>query len=797
MGNPTTAIPVKTNSIKVLFWVAPITEMAWPLQKRPWVTHFLPRLQNAFRKIGYDIDSTIIVSEDIVAECGRLGINVDGRFVGIPQGELLGNFRFNALNETIRYQENREYSPFFANLGTVVKKTLGNDYLPDVVISFSTSPFFHKIYPSALLLYHEYGMFSRAPYPETFYLDPCGMTSRNFPAVHAAQINAIPAAKPFIDELGKYRAAICESLCSNELLDAYFKGIRRCFRKMLLLPMGYEGFADARVNFPYQTQFEFVEHVLANTPKDVAVILTQHPHVRAFSDETISSLKMLNGNLFHEPWYSNVSCFSQIAIPYCDACITQSSSLGYQAIFHNKLFFSVGGFCEGIADAHSVQEIPAALEQSPITRDNFLVWMLRNHIADVEDLPDYLQGLLTAWRESQRQTYKPDDWPDSCSIDEFRQRIDRWTGKISPPKLNGATMRVYFDLGKGFSENCKTTWSITEGPQSFQVEREIPLPTNCIAIRFDPTEDNFVEVSDLHLTGNGSEIPLTRHNGSIKNGIISFKTLDPQLVFKLIGNASSVLLKASVRKTDTNDTIRTLTRELSNLQRRMADAARKLAESDARFNHIDDFVHQIRQAIDAEMHQKLLAKAKECGKLDATLRFERAQNERLEGCLSTAQAENERLAREISEERTEKAHLADELHAERMGNEQLKSDLAAVCTEKTRLNAQLVEEQKARAIAEQDLAIARKMRERLSSLFIDCRRQLRECKWRCPSQRIRHGIAWILPYGIVTTWKIRTFGKVRGWSSSHQSTCYIGAILPYGVIRHLIRRNRRRPMSAR
>lgn len=739
------------SPVKVLFWVSPITEMACPLQKMPWIRVFLPRIQNAFAKAGYDIDSTVVASEHVIAECGRLGVKVDGRLVGIPQGELLGGYRFNALEETVRYHERRGGSPFFANLGGVAKKALGGEYRPDVVISFSASPFFRDIYPSALLLYHEYGMLSRRPYPETFFFDPCGTTSRNFVAVHTAQINAVPAERPFLDELCRYRAAIRGALCSNELLDAYFTGIRRRFRKLLLLPTGYEGFADARLNFPYQTQLEYVEHVLANVPKDVAVVLTQHPHVRAFSDETVSSLKALNGNLFSEPWYGNVQCFSQIAIVYCDACVTQSSSLGYQAIFHEKLFFSIGGFCEGVADARSVEEIPAALERRPMTRDNFLVWVLRNHVVDDEDLPSHLRRLLTAWGKSPETIDKPEDWPEGCSPDGFRRRINRWMGRIAPPKLNGAEMQVYFDLGKGFSEDFKLTWRIAEGPKSFHVEKKIPLPEGCVAIRFDPTEKYFVEVTDLHLIGKDGDIPLARHNGGARNGTVSFRTLDPWLVFKTTGDDPTVLLKASVHEVeDPGGIVKALTRDLNNSRREVSETARKLADREDRLQQVDDFVQQVRQAIDDEMHRQLLAKAEECGKLETAVCSERTQRERLE--------------RDLSAERAEKARLADELGVE----------------------------QKARAQTEQSLESARKRCVDLVSSLLDCRHRARKLERGRLSSRIGRGIAWMLPYGGVTAWKKADYGIAGGGTPDARMRDCLRFLLPHGVVQWLRRRDRRR-----
>ena len=128
------------DSLKLLFWVAPITEMGWPLQKIPWIEDFIPRVQDSFRKIGYDIATTVIVSEDLLYGIRKSSVCVDGDVVAFGQGELLGKYRYNALDEFIRYQETHESSEFFFMLGELVRGKLGADYRPDVVISFSPSP---------------------------------------------------------------------------------------------------------------------------------------------------------------------------------------------------------------------------------------------------------------------------------------------------------------------------------------------------------------------------------------------------------------------------------------------------------------------------------------------------------------------------------------------------------------------------------------------------------------------------------------------------------------------------------
>ena len=800
------------RSIRVLFWVAPITEMAWPLQKFQWIKSFVPRLQNVLRTCGYDVESTMVISENLAAWMSSSGVTADGRVVAIPQGKLLGGYRYNALEEFIKYQETRRSSRFFSHLGKVVKCALGEGFCPDVVVSFSPSPFFRTMYPRALLLYHEYGMLSRPPYPETLYLDPYGVTSRNFAAEHAALINAVPAETPFLELLDRYRAAVREALCSNEFLNNYFRGISARFKKILLLPLSYEGFADARVNFPYQTQLEYVEHVLDVVSEDTAVILTQHVRM-ALDDAAVGSLKALHGNLFCESWYSNVPFFSQVAIPYCDACITQNSSLGYQAIFHRKLFVSVGGFCGGVADAHSVEGIRDVFSKEPMDRERFLVWVLRNHVADLTDLPVYLQGVLDAWLENPREVARPEDWPVSCSLDRFRRRIKRWIDKISPPALKGATMRVYFDLGKGCSEESKYVWSIAEGWPVLHLDREIDLPDGCVSLRYDPTEENIVEVTGLQLLYADGEIPLSRHNGCATGDGIVFYTFDPQVIFKLPSGVRKVTLRATVRKISEQESARGLSNKIRDVERQLTEKTRLCRETASKLEVANGFLASVKKSFEArdakeeESARKLLTKTEECGKLEVALAEVRGEvrvavsqrdalardctalREELRTADKARDAKEEESARKLLA-KTEECGKLEAALAEMRGEVQVavsqRDALARDCTA-LREELRTAERDVQSLTGERDAAHA--MLQQQAESF---RRQLQAAREQIEAKslkkRFHRMVKWFLPYGVTCAWKRMAHGVVedmplmyyRGfWKRAKRVVKFS---LPYGLV---------------
>lgn len=384
------------KSLNVLFWLSPITELSWPRHKAPWLKTWIPRIVGALEGIGYSVRPCVLLSSDLVrgAACDGVGFET----IELEQDELLGGFRFNALDETIRFLEDDCMTEFFRHLGEVVKRHLPDSYRPDVVFAFSAAPFFKEIYPEAVLLYHEYGMFSREPYPETWYFDPTRPLSRNFASVHAGEIinRHEPAEDGVLDALRAFREDVRSALMANASVSGYFQSLRGDYGQLLLLPLAYEGFADSRVGFPYQSQFEFVEHVLSTVDRNVAVILTQHPCIKALKPEIIEDLKTRHANLQSEEWYSAIPNFSQLAIAYCDACVTQCSSLAYQAAFLGKRLVTLGGFCQGLADGAGVESlaVDGQITLSDRDRDDYFIWLVRHYITDAAGMPQHLGALI-------------------------------------------------------------------------------------------------------------------------------------------------------------------------------------------------------------------------------------------------------------------------------------------------------------------------------------------------------------------------------------------------------------------
>ncbi len=148
-----------------------------------------------------------------------------------------------------------------------------------------------------------------------------------------------------------------------------------------------------------------------------------------------------------------------------------------------------------IADGHCVSDLSHIYENPPLNRDNFLIWVIRHHITDEEDMPQHLHGLIEAWCGKPLDDVVAESWPHGLLLKEFCQRLERWSQHISLPELRSeACSTVFFDTDDGFSAgNAHVVSHTDEGV----VSGEVALPDGCLRIRFDPEEGQFLIVSKM------------------------------------------------------------------------------------------------------------------------------------------------------------------------------------------------------------------------------------------------------------------------------------------------------------
>jgi len=174
--------------MNILFYVDPLIEMGRPYFKKGWIERCI-NIIDTLKKAqnGTDYNFAIILNEPLNE---KLKIDENIETIVLTQSELLKPFeKGNYLDATLAWHQEKYTKEQLNYYIKMIQTNLGVE--PDIVISFSPVPFLKKAYPNALVLHHEYSIFSRAPYPESWYFDITGMGGSAYLSKYWSEIDKI------------------------------------------------------------------------------------------------------------------------------------------------------------------------------------------------------------------------------------------------------------------------------------------------------------------------------------------------------------------------------------------------------------------------------------------------------------------------------------------------------------------------------------------------------------------------------------------------------------------------------
>lgn len=193
---------------------------------------------------------------------------------------------------------------------------------------------------------------------------------------------------------------------------------RSRFDRLCLLPLqisnefSFDGMAN------YRTQFEYLYDVLAATPNDVGVIVTEHPNGEPVlrRSGSLSNLDALRGtfpNLIFRDEFRRYQSPAQFLVPRVDGVWSVSSSVGHQALLFGRILGSPPSTeLSNVADETTFENFFARLgkRKSP-NLDTVLAWMLERYLVPAPLLTDgrWLQNYLQRRLDAARSALDPID----------------------------------------------------------------------------------------------------------------------------------------------------------------------------------------------------------------------------------------------------------------------------------------------------------------------------------------------------------------------------------------------------
>jgi HAD superfamily hydrolase (TIGR01549 family) len=211
------------------------------------------------------------------------------------------------------------------------------DWQPDVIISWeSPTTLLRQAYPDALALDLMPGMFMRPPYPKTVCVDVKGIYNHSvvfedgfFDSVEDREIELLNKLRNRYTEYYKY--------LGQPTFGYYNSKNPESFRKTILMPLQISGHFSFKSSCKFSDQFEFLCSVLSTIPKDVGVFATQYASGMvsecAINQETLPYLARSFPNLIYSAGFDKIDNISQYLLPFVDATVSVSSTIGLQSVF--------------------------------------------------------------------------------------------------------------------------------------------------------------------------------------------------------------------------------------------------------------------------------------------------------------------------------------------------------------------------------------------------------------------------------------------------------------------------------
>ena len=257
---------------------------------------------------------------------------------------------------------------------------------PDLIVTYTTAPWLQRAFPQAVVLHEEYGLFSRPPYPESYYFDPSGKFANATIARHAAALRAYVADDAEKDMVERIRDLYCRAIIPKVSPFVNVEAaIRKRWKTIMLLPLQYCGHYGFEGTGPYRTQGAVVRDVIERVDPNIAVLVvnhsTAHYHGTIPPPDLYAYLGKRHENLLFNDSLNNVMHASQYLLAHVDMVATVSSSVGLQAVLWNKPVVALGdSHINALADYTRVEDVPAGVPARPTwDKTGALAWLIRHY----------------------------------------------------------------------------------------------------------------------------------------------------------------------------------------------------------------------------------------------------------------------------------------------------------------------------------------------------------------------------------------------------------------------------------
>ena len=333
----------------------------------------------------------------------------------IQEQDLLDVFGENYLAATIRGYRGELTETELEGAASVLLKAL-DKFRPDIVITYTTAPWLRTAFPDALIFHMEYGLYSRPPFPESFYLDPLGKFGNSTLSQYVGDLRSYQAKGSERNLVKNFRKRYLDDILKpNSPFKDMCDGLRKKFDHLMLLPLQFSGHYGFEGTSSYTSQDGLLQDVIQNVPKSTCVVALPHStaiHMtREFPDpKLLESLIAENDNLFMNAEMSRIIFPSQFMLAHMDSVASVSSSVALQGLLWGRTIYAVGNsHINAIADYEGIDTLQKCEPQvDDDQKVSMLGWLLSHYhipglyLHDPDWIMAHMQKSLDKWRDGVR-----------------------------------------------------------------------------------------------------------------------------------------------------------------------------------------------------------------------------------------------------------------------------------------------------------------------------------------------------------------------------------------------------------
>lgn len=263
----------------------------------------------------------------------------------------------------------------------LIRRRVG-EFEPDVIVTFSISPFLRDAYPAATMLEHDSGMFTMPPFSPSYYLDPCGKLGQSFIRRFADAIRATPLGDDDRARLKRLRAAFLDETLRPR---SPFAGLKESWRDRFDSVWLVATHLDANPvvgELNHQPFLDYLSWVLDSVGERVGVVVSQHPSFQQpLTPEVLTWLADSHPNFIVVDKEWEVNCSSHFLFDAVDGVIGLDSSVMQHALLWGKKIVTlIDNHMTGFADATDLRDLSdVARRPLPPDRDAALHWLLTRY----------------------------------------------------------------------------------------------------------------------------------------------------------------------------------------------------------------------------------------------------------------------------------------------------------------------------------------------------------------------------------------------------------------------------------